>query len=102
MLHLREVIPQCVTLGKPGHVSAAQGTIAKMNERMSSGGKIEDHWISRLPRTFEEEGVSGVQVLRGKPRREMWRFWGKNCAGAMEEAAGMLGMGIELKKMARE
>lgn len=88
LLQWGEVIPQCITLRRPGHVSAAQTIIAAMRTRMGSLGGIDVHWISRLPVIFGEEGLGGVECLRmGKPRKEMWMFWRELCAGAMEEAA---------------
>lgn len=103
LLQWGEIIPRCVTLGRPGHVSMAQGIIAAMSKRMGAMPDIEEHWISRLPGTFGEEGLGGVQVLKMEPRKEMWRFWGENCAGAMEEAAGAIGFGKDaLAEMARE
>jgi hypothetical protein len=74
-----------------------------MNKRMGSGGEIEEHWISSLAGTFTEEGLGGVKVFRREMWREMWRYRGENCAGAIEEAAGALGLGGEgLREMARE
>jgi SAM-dependent methyltransferase len=104
MLQWSEIIPQCITLGRPGHVSAAQTIIATMRTRMGSPGGIDAHWISRLPSIFREEGLGGVECLRmGEPRQEMWMFWGEMCAGAMEEAAAALRMGTDsLVEMAKE
>lgn len=67
-----EIIPRSTTLGRPGHVSAAQKIISGMLSKMGSPTEIEENWISRLPRIFEECGLSSVECFKmGQPRKEM-------------------------------